>query len=258
MGLIPCLLWPATAYHNRRNDTGRRLVRRHGVESVTITITNNCPYTIWPATLTGGGPTVAQLPNTGFELGQGATSSIDVPAQWSSGRIWARAHCTTDSTGRFTCPVADCATGQIPCNGAGGVPPATLAEFTLGSQGQDTFDVSNVDGFNLPLSIAPQGGAGDRCITTSCGVDINADCPQQLAVRDANGATIGCRSGCNAFNTPQECCTGSSNDPQVCQPTGFSMFFKQRCPQAYSYGYDDGSSTFTCTGGPNYAITFCP
>ncbi|KAM7523113.1 hypothetical protein LguiA_013015 [Lonicera macranthoides] len=229
-----------------------------GVESVTFTITNNCPYTIWPATLTGGGPGVAQLPNTGFELRQGATSSIDVPAQWTSGRVWARAHCTTDPNGRFTCPVADCATGQVPCNGAGGVPPATLAEFTLGSQGQDTFDVSNVDGFNLPLSIAPQGGAGDMCITTSCRADINADCPQQLAIRDANGATIGCRSGCNAFDTPEECCRGSSNDPQACQPTASSRFFKDRCPQAYSYGYDDRTSTFTCTGGPNYAITFCP
>ncbi|CAH9134567.1 unnamed protein product [Cuscuta epithymum] len=32
------------------------------------------------------------------------------------------------------------------------------------------------------------------------------------------------------------------------------------CPQAYSYAYDDKTSTFTCPSGPNnnYLITFCP
>ncbi|MCI07889.1 thaumatin-like protein 1-like, partial [Trifolium medium] len=29
------------------------------------------------------------------------------------------------------------------------------------------------------------------------------------------------------------------------------------CPKAYSYAYDDASSTFTCSGA-DYSITFCP
>jgi len=220
-----------------------------------MTIKNNCPYTIWPATLTAGGG--AQLSNTGFQLDRTASSSINVPASWS-GRVWARSQCNTDSNGRFTCVSAECGSGQVTCNGAGGAPPATLAEFTLVANGQDTFDVSNVDGFNLPISITPQGGAGPKCTATSCGVDINANCLPELAVRDANGGTIGCKSACTVFGNPEYCCTGSFNSPQTCKPTTYSMFFKQKCPQAYSYAHDDESSTFTCTGSPNYAITFCP
>ncbi|KAM7523118.1 hypothetical protein LguiA_013020 [Lonicera macranthoides] len=227
-----------------------------GVDSATLIITNNCRYPIWPATFTAGGG--GQLSKTGFSLDQATVSSpIDVPAAWS-GRVWARTECTTDPTGKFKCPVADCGSDQVACNGKTGVPPATLAEFTLVPNGTDTFDVSNVDGFNLPLSITPQGGAGPNCTTTSCGVDINADCPQELVVKDANGAAVGCKSACLAFKTPQYCCTGSFDTPQTCPPTNYSMFFKQRCPQAYSFAYDDHSSTFTCTGSPTYAITFCP
>ncbi|MQL41280.1 hypothetical protein EI012_25510 [Escherichia coli] len=40
--------------------------------------------------------------------------------------------------------------------------------------------------------------------------------------------------------------------------TNYSQFFEQQCPDAYSYAYDDKSSTFTCSARPDYAITFCP
>jgi hypothetical protein len=84
------------------------------------------------------------------------------------GRFWARSQCSTDTTGKFTCATGDCGTGQISCNGVGGIPPVTLAEFTLASNnGQDFYDVSLVDGFNLPVSITPQGGSG-VCKATSC------------------------------------------------------------------------------------------
>ncbi|KAL9244029.1 hypothetical protein vseg_017846 [Gypsophila vaccaria] len=36
------------------------------------------------------------------------------------------------------------------------------------------------------------------------------------------------------------------------------MVFKKACPRAYSYAYDDKSSTFTCGGSPDYTITLCP
>ncbi|CAK9179124.1 unnamed protein product [Ilex paraguariensis] len=224
-----------------------------GAHSVTFTIINHCPYTIWPATLTGGGR--PQLSTTGFLLASGASSTINVPASWS-GRFWARGFCSTDS-GRVTCLSGDCGSGQVACNGAGGKPPATLVEFTLaGSGGQDFYDVSLVDGFNLPVSVIPQGGS--NCRSTACPVDLNANCPSELAVRNPNGATIGCKSACLAFNQPQYCCTGSFGSPQTCPPTKYSNFLKGKCPQAYSYAYDDKTSTFTCTGGANYRITWCP
>ncbi|XVF07809.1 hypothetical protein REPUB_Repub06bG0171900 [Reevesia pubescens] len=221
----------------------------------TITIRNNCHNTIWPGILTGGGR--SQLPNTGFQLTSGASNSINVPAPWT-GTIWARTGCIT-SSGRFTCATANCGSGQVGCNGGGPAPPATLAEFTLApNRGQDYYDVSLVDGFNVPVSITPQGGSGPTCTRTSCAANVNSVCPSELAVRGPGGNIIACNSACAAFKKPEFCCTGEYNSPQRCQPTNYSRIFKNQCPQAYSYAYDDKSSTFSCTGGSNYLITFCP
>ncbi|KAI3871746.1 hypothetical protein MKX03_011170 [Papaver bracteatum] len=131
----------------------------------------------------------------------------------------------------------------------------TLLEFTLnGDGGKDFYDVSNVDGFNLPASITPQGG----CTSTECRSNINSVCPPELSVKDAGGNVVACKSACLALQQPQYCCTGSFNTAETCPPTNYSKIFKEACPQAYSYAYDDKSSTFTCVAGGNYDITFCP
>ncbi|WOL07069.1 hypothetical protein Cni_G15805 [Canna indica] len=198
-----------------------------------------------------------QLSTTGFELATGAQQSFDVPAKWS-GRVWARTNCTADSSGKLSCLTADCASSIVPCNGAGGVPPATLTEFTVqGHEGMDFFDVSNVDGFNLPVAVVPQGGSGTNCNTTACPVDINKLCPAELQKTAAGGAVVGCKSACLAFNTDEYCCRGAYGSPTTCKASQFAKVFKDACPQAYSYAYDDSTSTFTCTGA-NYSITFCP
>lgn len=36
----------------------------------------------------------------------------------------------------------------------------------------------------------------------------------------------------------------------------YSKMFKSACPRSYSYAYNDGTSTFTCSGA-DYTITFC-
>ncbi|XP_059668983.1 thaumatin-like protein 1 [Cornus florida] len=222
--------------------------------SVTFTFTNKCRYTIWPGTLTGRD---AQLSSTGFELASKASLSLDAPASWS-GRFWARAFCSVNASGKFTCQSGDCSSGQISCNGAGGIPPATLVELTLaGYKGKDFYDISLVDGFNLPVSVTPVGGS-DNCNATACPVDVNADCPAELALKNSDGATVGCKSACLAFNQSRYCCTGAFGSPDTCPPTDYSKYMKGKCPQAYSYAYDDKTSTFTCSGGPNYVITFCP
>ncbi|XP_024979528.1 thaumatin-like protein 1 [Cynara cardunculus var. scolymus] len=223
----------------------------YGIHSTRFTIKNNCPYGIAPATLTGTGDSVS----TGFELAPQVSNTITMPVPWS-GRVWARFGCSNNG-GKFHCNSGDCGSGQVGCNGAGAAPPATLVEFTLSPAGQnDFYDVSLVDGFNLPVLVVPQGGA--RCPTTDCPVDINAQCPQELAVKDASGGTIGCKSACLQFNKPEYCCTGNYNRPETCPPTNYSRFFKNLCPKAYSYAYDDTSSTFTCGNGADYLITFCP
>ncbi|XVE68527.1 hypothetical protein DITRI_Ditri09bG0075100 [Diplodiscus trichospermus] len=223
----------------------------HGAKSATFTLNNNCPFAVWPGILTGSGP---PLSTTGFDLPSKASSILEVPATWS-GRFWARTQCTNVND-KFQCVTGDCGSGQVSCNGAGGIPPATLAEFTLAANnGQDFFDISLVDGFNLPLSIAPQVGS---CTTVSCSANVNAVCPQELQVKVSDGSVVACKSACLAFNQPQYCCTGAFSTPQTCPPTSYSNIFKSQCPQAYSYAYDDRSALASCTGGSNYVITFCP
>ncbi|KAF8030427.1 hypothetical protein BT93_E2767 [Corymbia citriodora subsp. variegata] len=228
-----------------------------GAGAATLSFSNKCSYTVWPGTLTGGSS--GQLSSTGFELATGASFSInDVPATWS-GRAWGRTGCSTDASGKFVCTTADCGSGQVSCNGAGAIPPATLAEFTLAAagSGQDSYDVSLVDGFNLPLSITPQG-SGSGCTAPSCAANVNSVCPSELAVKGSDGSVVACKSACLALNQPQYCCTGAYGTSETCPPTNYSMIFKDQCPQAYSYAYDDKTSLFSCAGGTSYLITFCP
>ncbi|KAK3429153.1 hypothetical protein EUGRSUZ_E00557 [Eucalyptus grandis] len=56
---------------------------------------------------------------------------------------------------------------------------------------------------------------------------------------------------CN--RTDEYCCNSGS-----CGPTDYSRYFKDRCPDAYSYPKDDATSVFTCPGGTNYKVVFCP
>ncbi|XP_021827721.1 thaumatin-like protein 1 isoform X1 [Prunus avium] len=189
-----------------------------GAHAAKITFTNKCSYTVWPGTLTGDQK--PQLSLTGFKLATGISKSVDAPSPWS-GRFFGRTRCSTDASGKFTCATADCGSGQVSCNGNGAVPPATLVEITIAPNGgQDFYDVSLVDGFNLPMAA--------------------------------------CKSACLAFNKPKYCCTPPNDKPKTCPPTNYSRLFKTQCPQAYSYAYDDKSSTFTCNARPDYLITFCP
>ncbi|PRQ44877.1 putative glucan endo-1,3-beta-D-glucosidase [Rosa chinensis] len=229
-----------------------------GAHSATISFTNKCTFKVWPATLTSDNK--PQLASTGFELAPQASNSIDTPVPWN-GRFWGRTNCFTDNSGMFTCDKpGDCASGQVSCNGKGGIPPATLVEINIpAGGGQDFYDVSLVDGFNLPISITPQGGhAPGDCRSSSCSANVNAMCPSELQVTGAGGSVVGCMSACLKFNEPKYCCTPPNEKPETCPPTDYSMKFSQQCPEAYSYAYDDKKGTFTCSGGPNYAITFCP
>eukprot|EP00928_Gymnodinium_smaydae_P024574 TRINITY_DN19847_c0_g1_i1.p1 TRINITY_DN19847_c0_g1~~TRINITY_DN19847_c0_g1_i1.p1 ORF type:complete len:234 (+),score=0.25 TRINITY_DN19847_c0_g1_i1:67-768(+) len=208
-----------------------------GVTGATFSIQNQCSYTVWAAGIPVGG---------GKALGQGESWSVDVPAGTSAGRFWGRTGCSFDASGQGKCNTGDCG-GLLNCQGSG-QPPATLAEYTLnGGNNRDTYDISLVDGFNIPLSITPSDGT---CTAPTCSSNVNTVCPAELKVTD------GCNSACVAFNTPQYCCTGNYVDNF--SPTNYPKIFKDQCPQAYSYAKDDTSSTFICASGANYKIVFCP
>ncbi|KAA8531979.1 hypothetical protein F0562_006879 [Nyssa sinensis] len=227
-----------------------------GVFSATFTIVNQCSYTVWPGILSSAG--TPQLSTTGFALQTGESNAISVPTDWS-GRLWGRTLCNYDSTGKFTCVTGDCGSGVLECAGSGALPPATLAEFTLnGAGGLDFYDVSLVDGYNLPMLVVAQGGTGGNCTATGCVVDLNSACPSDLRVNSVDGSeNVACKSACEAFGDPQYCCSGAYATPDTCKPTYYSEYFKTACPRAYSYAYDDGTSTFTCASA-DYVITFCP
>ncbi|KAG6619704.1 hypothetical protein I3842_Q086500 [Carya illinoinensis] len=188
----------------------------------TFVITNNCPYTVWAGAVPGGG---MQL-NPG-----GGTWTLD---DW----------CNFDGAGRGSCQTGDCG-GLLQCQ-AFGAPPNTLAEYALNQfNNLDFFDISLVDGFNVPMEFSLTSNGCTRGIR--CTADINGQCPNELK------APGGCNNPCTVFKTDQYCCNSGS-----CGPTDFSRFFKDRCPDAYSYLKDDQTSTFTCNGGTNYKVVFCP
>ncbi|BAT75373.1 hypothetical protein VIGAN_01322300, partial [Vigna angularis var. angularis] len=126
-----------------------------GSNSATFTIVNKCSFPVWPGILSGAG--TAQLATTGFALQPAQSHAFVVPTTWS-GRLWGRTLCSTDSAGKFSCVTGDCGSSAVECNGGGATPPVTLAEFTLnGGGGLDFYDVSVVDGYNLPMLVEPRG-----------------------------------------------------------------------------------------------------
>lgn len=225
------------------------LILSRGVLGATFTFVNKCEYTVWPGILANAGSPTLQ--STGFELPQESSRVFTAPTGWS-GRFWGRTSCSFEGSGSSSCGTGDCGSGEVECNGAGAAPPATLAEFTLGTGGQDFYDVSLVDGYNLPMVVEASGGSG-MCATTGCVTDLNQICPSELR----SGGGDACRSACEAFNKPEYCCSGAYNTPATCKPSLYSQMFKSACPRSYSYAYDDPTSTFTCSGA-DYTITFCP
>lgn len=222
-------------------------------DKIQLIMVNNCNYSVWPGTLGSSGQ---QTPgNGGFHLGIGEEAVFEVPNGWS-GRVWGRQGCWFDENGKGYCETGDCG-GMLHCSGTGGKPPATVVEMTLGTSKSPIhfYDVSLVDGFNLPVAMSPIGG-GVGCGVAECEVDLNVCCPSRFEVK-VNGKVVGCKSACLALNTAKYCCTGDYASPTICKPTLFSHLFKAICPKAYSYAFDDSSSLNMCKAR-HYLITFCP
>ncbi|EJF64590.1 thaumatin-like protein [Dichomitus squalens LYAD-421 SS1] len=227
----------------------------------TFTIYNQCPFTIW----------VFDLFSSFDRWAQDAyqTVSFYVPDNWLAGRIWARRDCDfSTNPGPNSCLDGGC-NGGLECDPhtGTGVPPASLAEFTLGINGlPDNYDVSLVDGYNLPIRVSNNAG----CPVADCPVDLGPNCPAPLkGPFDSSGFPVGCKSACLAGlggdpANNYDCCTGSHNTAATCPSSNvdYYSYFKNNCPNAYAYAYDEasGSSLYTCPANlaADYTITFCP
>ncbi|KAK7452649.1 hypothetical protein VKT23_012048 [Stygiomarasmius scandens] len=231
----------------------------------TFTVKNNCDYKIWPGMYTD--PNVGKnRPNhtTGWEAPPKSSVSFSVPDDWKAGRIWGRTKCDFSSnSGPDSCATGGC-NGGLECalEAGTGVPPASLAEWTLQGDGnQDWFDVSVVDGANIPLEITNNAG----CKAPSCKADLNADCPAELKGKKGDGCLTACAANLdgNAANSPN-CCSGDYDTPDKCPSSGVQHYdyFKKGCPDAYAYAYDESSksSLWTCDSSKHadYTLTFCP
>ncbi|BGP27081.1 hypothetical protein JCM10295v2_006043 [Rhodotorula toruloides] len=203
----------------------------------TFTIKNNCKYTIWPALFTSAG--TAPFYPTGWEAKQGTKVSFKVAEDWN---------------------------GRISSAALASLPPPS-GEWNLAASNEDWYDVSAVDGTNIPMSITNDAG----CAQPSCKKDINKVCPTELSVYDSSHSTVlGCLASCqlraltpDPSNSPN-CCSGAFNTPQTCpkQNVQYYEVFKSNCPDAYAYAYDEssGSALWTCPKAKkaNYTLTFCP
>lgn len=72
------------------------------------------------------------------------------------------------------------------------------------------YDVSLVDGYNLPMSVTSDG-----CAKADCPVDLGPNCPAPLkGPLDASGNAVGCKSACFANLDGNQadsanCCSGA-------------------------------------------------
>jgi hypothetical protein len=179
-----------------------------------FTFVNKCSATVWVGALTGD-PKFRLPEGGGFRLDPKASHSFSLPVPWG-GRFWGRSGCTFDASGKGKCTTGDCG-GRAQCNGIGGATPASLAEFFLGGAGgKDFYDVSLVDGYNLPIGVAPVTGTFTKtgtdpydCGAPSCIRDLNPTCPAELQQKDSAGNVVGCLSACEKFNTDAYCCRGA-------------------------------------------------
>jgi Thaumatin family len=215
-----------------------------------FTVVNQLTETVWIAAWQQT-PKPA-LHTTGWTLKPGASVTITVPNKWN-GRIWARTGCTFVH-GKGHCVTGDC-DGRFQCTGYGSL-PATLAEFNLDSYKHlDFYDVSLVDGSNVPMWINHSSGTKDAltkygCAASGCTKDVA--CPAKLRVPG------GCLSPCAQLGTAKYCCAGKyavGCSPAKTWPINYAKkVFKKAEPFAYSWSGDDATSTFTCTGGCDYRI----
>jgi hypothetical protein len=201
------------------------LLAMNSVNAATINIVNNCGGTITAVAQGGSNPANVYVLNGG-----GGSQLLDVGPTWSAGAIWGFPGSGDAATGVQARPQAD------------------LAEFTIGgSNGEDTYDISNVNAYNEAIGISLTSiVSGDSAGTQHC-------VPISCTIGDLS-------SFCQAPNTltgdPGDGCYNHDGTGAVA--TSGTEQFKNACPDAYSYSKDDQTSTFTCGTGSNYGVTFCP
>ncbi|KAI8991913.1 THO complex subunit 1 transcription elongation factor-domain-containing protein [Mycotypha africana] len=217
-----------------------------------ITVDNRCHHAIHVGYQTNGAGDPQILPS----LKPGEAINLQFKPDWS-GRVWARPPCDKGDECTRVASAKD---------------PASLAEFNFFDNNNqvsvaagidtDYYDVSFVDGFNLPIRVEPVVDSkfrnGYYCTRTEC-TELPS-CPEDLQVLDSQGRIVGCESACSKYGTEQYCCTGDFGTAETClnSVNPFATVVEQQCPNVYSFAYDDATSMYTCNQALLYQVTFCP
>jgi hypothetical protein len=142
------------------------------------------------------------------------------------------------------------------------IPPNLTNAACIGTTGEISAPTSTNSTYPIPYD------------TTTTNADLASWCPWDLQLNPPTKPGDGvypypdddikrpvfcpCLSACAKTNSAQDCCTGSYNDPSVCKPSLYSSQAKAICPDAYSFAFDDQTSTFIIPTGGGWQVTFCP
>lgn len=268
----------------------------------TFVMYNKCKYPIWVG-MSVEAEYVSKMPEKGgFKLVSGQTKNISVP-NMESLNLWGRTNCAMVD-GKFTCDTGECwatdnnngADGKCcsdsTCNGP--QPPESLVELTLAVDecSNDFYDVSAVDGYNVPVSLQPidfeitevigyKEGDAYQCGAAEINTfDVNQKCPHALVLN--GNATKGpesfnfadlsyCISPCKALfnenlvkNAPLKHWKTNSNAYDVL----INNYTKSKLEGVYLYANstkplqdllccDCGVSTNACGAGPDNCYFGC-
>jgi hypothetical protein len=216
---------------------------------------NECDQPIW------AGASGEETPAGAFD----AVSWLDPQACVA---VTVREALSARAFGRTAC------TGDV-CAADGNAGRGTLVQLNLPLEGNDVYDVSLVDGFNVPMAMIPVATAyptSEPCRAASCAADLTVVCPEELLRYDEQDQVAYCASSCQACEACPDCndcadlaspacagcieladfcCTG-----QACQANEYTMLWKSLCPDAITHPEDAGARS--CTQRTDFDVVFCP
>ncbi|BBN03557.1 hypothetical protein MPTK1_2g24450 [Marchantia polymorpha subsp. ruderalis] len=201
-----------------------------------INIINRCSYSVTTCAQANRAPGQTKTRMQQFNLGAGQSQFMDFGSScnWNNGAIWPS-------------PRGKCESSIVP-NEANDFDVTDYAEFNLNQGGLDYYDVSNVVAFTLSMRIRPTNPANTPN-GRSCGS------PQCII----NNIPSFCTGNNKLITWPTGAYTCQNTDGLAERgPTDGTRVFKNACPNAYSYNYDDATSVYACPTGTNYEVIWCP
>lgn len=222
----------------------------HAVTDHTVTFVNQSGQTLWIGSEVNadGSVNFTDLPT----LADGQSATVTIPESASPGywrgKFFARQYCSGTSGSTFSCLVGDCGPNANYCSL--GQQPVSLAEFNFdtGDSLAPWYNVSYVDAFSLPVTIAPDDAppppsGGGSCQVMGCSADLLPYCPSgDLENNPVTGGPM--------------LCVNPNRDAE----TSYSDALSGQCPYAYAWTGADtvpGNQVVRqCASCSGFTVTF--